>query len=129
MGSLLFLSFADAIPDGLLRSQKEILSTWQFSALVMGLMLVSTLVYDFLNPHRLAFLVLMLLFLVLLTAKARGMLASLVTLSFATAAMSYVLPPSNTLWIANAKDRFLLAAFICFGIIGSALVGPRQESL
>ena len=130
MSCLLFLLFANAIPDGFPRSKtKDVLPAWQFSAVIMVVMLISTFVYKSLNPHRLAFLALVLLLLVLVTAKERGMLASLATLAFATVIMSYILPPANTIWIATAKDRVLLAVFICFGVVGSRLVGRRLESL
>jgi K+-sensing histidine kinase KdpD len=129
MGSLFFLLFAHAIPDGFPRAQKEALPAWLFSAVVMVLMLAATLAYNYLHPHRLAFITLGLLFLVFLTAKMRGMLAALFTLAFASVLMSYILPPSNTIWIGRFGDRILLVVFIAFGAIVSRLVGQRPERL
>jgi hypothetical protein len=95
----------------------------------MIVMLVATLLYGYFRPHRLSFIALALLFLVFLTAKARGMLAALPTLAVAAILMSYVLPPANTIWIATLRDRVLLAVFILFGAIVSRLVGRHPETL
>jgi hypothetical protein len=129
MLSLLFLLFAHAIPDGFPHAPREIFPAWQFSAVVIVLMLATTLLYDFLNPHRLAFLALALLFLVLLTAKMRGTVAALFTLAFASILMSYVLPPSHSIWIGKPRDRVLLLVFVAFGVILTRVVGRRQEAL
>jgi len=129
MLAALFLMFAHALPDGFPRAPKEIFPAWQFSAVVMVLMLAATVLYDYLHPHRLVFLTLALLFLVFLTAKMRGMLAALPTLAFASILMSYILPPANTIRIGAARDRVLVVVFILFGAIVSRLVGRRQEIL
>jgi len=129
MLSLCFLLFAHAIPDGFPRAAKEILPAWQFSAVVMVLMLVASVLYEYLHPHRLAFIALALLFLVFLTAKMRGMVAALLTLAFASVSMSYILPPSNTIRIGTLRDRVLLVVFVIFGAIVSRLVGRRHETV
>jgi hypothetical protein len=129
MMSLLFLLFAHAIPDGFPRASREVFPAWLFSGMIVALMLAVTLLYDFLNPHRLAFLALALLFLVLLTAKMRGTVAALFTLAFASVFMSYVLPPSHSIWIGRSSDRVLLVVFVLFGAIVARLVGRRQEAL
>jgi hypothetical protein len=129
MLSLLFLLFAHAIPDGFPHASKEVFPAWQFSAVVIVLMSAATMLYDFLNPHRLAFLTLALLLLVFLTAKMRGTVAALLTLAFASILMSYVLPPSNSIWISRFRDRVLLVVFVVFGAIVTRLLGRRQETL
>ena len=92
-------------------------------------MLATTLLYDFLNPHRLAFLALGLLLLVFLTAKMRGTVPALFTLAFASILMSYALPPSHSIWIGRSTDRLLLIVFVAFGAIVTRAVGRRQEAL
>lgn len=129
MLSLLFLLFAHAIPDGFPHAPREIFPAWQFSAVVIVLMFAAALLYEFLNPHRLAFLALALLFLVFLTAKMRGTVAALFTLAFASILMSYVLPPSHSIWIDRFGDRILLVVFVLFGAIVTRAVGRRQEAL
>lgn len=127
IGALSVLLFANAIPDGFPHFQKNRLPAWQFSLIVSFLMLLSTLVYLFLKPHRVTFLALLLFFLVMVTAKLRGALAAIFTLTLAAVVMSYILPPANTILIGSVKDRWLLAAFVGFGIVASRLIGRRQE--
>ena len=130
MGVLLCLLYVHAIPDGFPRArEKELLPVWQFSALVMLLMLVAKVAYELLKLQRLSLLAMVLLFLVFLTAKIRGLLAALATLTFASILMSYVLPPSKTIWIAGSTDRLLLAIFVVFGVVVSRFVGRRQQPL
>jgi len=127
LGTLLFLLFANAIPDASSKTPIAKLPAWTVSAVVILVMTMCFITYRILTPHPLAFLAIVLLLLVLLTAKMRGMVPAFVALTFAAAIMAYILPPSNAIWIDGALDRLLLAAFVSSGLIGSRLVGRRHE--
>lgn len=126
-GCLLFLWFLNAVPDGSAPSARRFLPGWQLTAAIMLLMLTSTLICQFLGARRSSFVALIFLLLVFIAAKARGRVASLATLVFGSILLSYILPPSNSWHIADTTDRAFLVVFICFGLIGSRLVGRPRE--
>src|SRR5277367_3077110 len=99
--SLLF--YFNAIPDELAHPRKQPLSVWQASAVIIALMLLSAFVYELLHVrvHRLVFICLVLLLLILVAARIGGAVASLISQAFAVALLCSILPPAYSLRIAS----------------------------
>lgn len=129
LASLLFILVVNAVPEGAPHGRRQILPGWQFTALIMATMLAATLAYQHLNLHRMSFMLLLLLFLVFITAKSRGLLQALIALAFSAILMSYTLPPPGTIRIASVRDQVLLLVFVIFGVVISRLLRRRQEGL
>lgn len=127
MGTLLLLLAVYSIPDGdYLRS--HVPEQWRGVALIVTLMIVSGVIFAFLNLRRVAFATCLLLLLVFLAAHARGMLVSWMALAVATLVLCLILPPTQTLNIADPQDRILLVFFVVCGAIGSRLIAHTQKA-
>jgi hypothetical protein len=127
LGTLLLLLVVYSIPDGdyLQRSVPE---PWRGIALIVVLMVASGAIFAVVHLHRIAFATLILLLLVLVTAHARGMLASWMTLAVAAIVLCQILPPVGNLTIARSQDRILLVFFILCGAVGTRLIAHKQKA-
>jgi hypothetical protein len=127
VGTLLLLLLVYSIPDGeYLRSR--ISEPWRVVPASIVLIIACGCLFSFLPTRRVSFATTILLALVLITAHVSGMLASWITLSFASLALCLVLPPAQNLGVARPQDRMLLVFFVVCGAIGTRLVAKKQRA-
>jgi K+-sensing histidine kinase KdpD len=127
LGTLLLMLIVYSIPDGdYLRARVP--ESWRGVALIIALIIASGAIFAILNLQRVAFATSILLLLVFVAARMRGMLASWMTLAVAAVVLCQILPPAGDLTIADPQDRILLAFFVLCGAIGTRLITHKQKA-
>jgi K+-sensing histidine kinase KdpD len=127
VGTLLLLLVVYNIPDGD-QLGPTIPERWRGAGLIVVLMIVSGVLFAFLNLRRVAFATSVLLLLVFVVAHVRGMLASWMALAIAALALGLILPPVHTLAITDPQDQILLGFFILCGAVGTRLIAQNQRA-
>ncbi len=127
LGVVVLLLVVYHIPDGeYVRSR--IPDLWRGLAIGVLLVAASGAAFAVLNLQRVAFATTVLLGVVVVAARVEGMLASWVTLGAATLALCIILPPAQTLDVADPQDRILLLFFVLCGAVATRLVAPKQRA-
>lgn len=127
-GTLVFLALVSSIPNEYLPlNPRHVLRRRIGTALILISVLLTGYLFQFLEMRLAAFAILILLLLVFVAARLRDLVTSWLTLVFAAAVLSYVLPPAGSLKVDNPEDQLLLVVFVLCGAIGSRLMQPKRE--
>jgi ABC-type branched-subunit amino acid transport system permease subunit len=127
VGTLLLLLAVHSIPDGG-SPHTPASEPWNGVGLIAAIMIACGLTFSLLNLHRVAFPALVLMLLVFVAARLRGMLVSWMTLALATVTLCMILPPNMSLSIADRQDQYLLVFFVVCGTLGTRFIAQNQRA-